>query len=484
MSTSLKLPVVALSLATLSHCLDPTEIVLELSTDVSCGDVQANGVTVAVGPPGVDTTAPGAPSFACADDGGLGSLVVVPSGGIDDGVGIRVVLGVDASASTCVAPDFSGCVVARRALRFSPHQPLTLPIDLQSGCVGHPCDPNSTCFAGACVDAGVTCTGGTCNVESDAGAPDAGACQAVAVQLDQNPVVATPYIAKTSSGYAVTWQNANNDLMLAFVNPDGTLGGMPVAVRSALPLTGWGGPIASDGTRVGVTYTLDGTNVYVTVAGGGAALSFTGQPPVAGGGYDVQSASFVTVVPVPASPAGLYSYTETSATNVSAVLGAGDFTVAQSGDTFYAGAATDAGVCEVTPCKIASGCAVPVSVANCDAVRLVAAGDGGVAWATVRSNALSFETFSAAIDSPDALVLLPTSPVHVVWLWNGALSTKSVPGTSGTVSLATPSYPATHLGPGPGFDAVADGFGSTGYAVVYYQADPNGSSIRFVHLCQ
>ena len=75
-------------------CLDPTEIKLEITTDVPCTTLADNGgVAISVGPPGDDSVAPTAVASKCeTEDGGVGSLVVVPSADIADDVGIRVVL--------------------------------------------------------------------------------------------------------------------------------------------------------------------------------------------------------------------------------------------------------------------------------------------------------------------------------------------------------------------------------------------------------
>jgi hypothetical protein len=152
-----------------SSCLDPTEIVLEIGTDVACSVVAQNGVAITVGRTG-DDGGVAIMTNLCASDGGIGSLAITPSGAVDDPIGIRVVLGVDASVDAC-GPNYEGCIVARRALRFDPHTPLTLPIDLDQACIGVPCTPDSTCVSGSCVDASIGPCTGVCNVE-DAGPPD------------------------------------------------------------------------------------------------------------------------------------------------------------------------------------------------------------------------------------------------------------------------------------------------------------------------
>ena len=155
-----------------SSCLDPTEIVLQLSTDVACSAVVANGVAIAIGAPDDDdASSVHVVTMLCSPDGSIGSLVVTPSGAIDQDIGVRVTLGVDASAETCGPPRYDGCIVSRRALRFDPHTPLTLPISLDQACIGVPCTPDSTCVNGTCVDASVPPCTGICGVEDAAPPP-------------------------------------------------------------------------------------------------------------------------------------------------------------------------------------------------------------------------------------------------------------------------------------------------------------------------
>ncbi|HEY2368710.1 MAG TPA: hypothetical protein VGH87_20070, partial [Polyangiaceae bacterium] len=138
-------------------CLAPTEIMVELHTDVPCSVVTTNQVGIAVSRPGDEDASFAATGMQCDGDGGLGTIAILPHD-IDEAVGIRVVLGVNRLTSQCAAPDYDGCIVARRSLEFFPHTRLELPIELQQSCVGTPCDESSTCVAAQqCTDAGATC---------------------------------------------------------------------------------------------------------------------------------------------------------------------------------------------------------------------------------------------------------------------------------------------------------------------------------------
>jgi hypothetical protein len=160
-------------------CREPTQITLEISTDAQCADVR--GTTIGVGKlvslenkPAVAETA------ACSKSGRIGSLVVVPSGDKDEEVTIRVVTGVGKSPEACVTDGFvGGCIVARRTIRYLPHTPLDLPIEMNIDCLDIPCEATQTCFNGECVSPKidpVKCEQGSCRpVGGDGGAPDASA---------------------------------------------------------------------------------------------------------------------------------------------------------------------------------------------------------------------------------------------------------------------------------------------------------------------
>lgn len=159
-------------------CREPTEITVTLRTDVACADVSETSLSV-----GSLTTLAGKPPVStrkgCSDPSGrIGSLVIVPSGDNDDEVAIQVITtinGLPTSACDASKPS-SDCIVARRALRFVPHTPLDLPIELSASCLGKVCSPEQTCLGGVCVaaklpDPAACTTPGGCAVVGDAG-PD------------------------------------------------------------------------------------------------------------------------------------------------------------------------------------------------------------------------------------------------------------------------------------------------------------------------
>jgi hypothetical protein len=135
-------------------CRGPTQITVELTTDVRCADVRGTAITV-----GELTTIETKPAVAVTPacdptTGRVGSMVIVPSGDRDEQVSFRVVMGLGRDPSECVAPAYGpGCIVARRALRFIPGQSLYVPIFLGTVCNGVPCEATQTCSGGSCASA-------------------------------------------------------------------------------------------------------------------------------------------------------------------------------------------------------------------------------------------------------------------------------------------------------------------------------------------
>jgi hypothetical protein len=165
------------SACALTSCRSPTEITVVVTTDFDCTDLHHVTVTVGEFGPTLETSPFTSVSTTCAG-GYAGKIVVVPSGANDDLVAIKVVGGFgklrtaeDCSASFDASPDTpaygAGCIVARRAIRYTPHTPLTVPVVLRAACDGVPCGETETCVGGACTPATIAdpsqCTGASCD---------------------------------------------------------------------------------------------------------------------------------------------------------------------------------------------------------------------------------------------------------------------------------------------------------------------------------
>lgn len=161
------------SLASLG-CRTPTQATVEVTTDVPCGEVSGTTITVAkLG--ALESSPPTTAALSCTN-GRVGALVVVPSAGRSDEFALRVVTGVKTDPNACVAPDYKGCMVARRVLHFIEHTELSIPILMRRSCLDVPCNEAQTCVKGKCVSSTIdarTCVGGGCDEDklssSDAG---------------------------------------------------------------------------------------------------------------------------------------------------------------------------------------------------------------------------------------------------------------------------------------------------------------------------
>lgn len=141
-----------LTLAT--SCRSATEVRLDIRTNVPCSNGDSwKGVAVYLGEPGtaLEAKSPSLVSTECDASGHVGSLVVAPSGEKDELLGVRVVAGLLRNPEDCAKAAYAGCIVARRSLRFSPHESLALDVELTADCIGQGCDPEHTCLTGGCI---------------------------------------------------------------------------------------------------------------------------------------------------------------------------------------------------------------------------------------------------------------------------------------------------------------------------------------------
>ena len=157
--------------ASLPACQEPTQINLELSTDVLCSDLVETKLWARdLGEAQYDFERAvidhRGPEPLCSAEGRMGSIVAVPSENDDAAVGFEVVTRVGTLACDDPPAYGPGCIIARRGVRFLPQTSLDLPIRLTLDCLGVVCEATETCQAGVCIDAEVTtCAGEGCNLE-------------------------------------------------------------------------------------------------------------------------------------------------------------------------------------------------------------------------------------------------------------------------------------------------------------------------------
>lgn len=138
-------------------CQPPTAIMLEVTTDVSCGGPLIGHVvtSITVGRiADVDQRPPAATVTRCdAATGRIGSLAIVPSGTEDAEVAVRVVTAIDKDPAACdpaSAEGMTGCIVARRTLQFAPQATIDVAIVMSATCEDIACPQDQTCIAGSC----------------------------------------------------------------------------------------------------------------------------------------------------------------------------------------------------------------------------------------------------------------------------------------------------------------------------------------------
>lgn len=492
----------ALGVAGLSNCLNPTEIILELSTNIACTNGDDHGVAVAVGLPGDDSVGVSAVGKSCTSDGGLGTVVVLPHSGIDEIVAIRVTLGVDAAADQCRAPDFAGCVVARRSLRFDPHTPLTLPIDLDQSCIGVPCTPDSTCIAGACVDAGVTCDGGSCVIESDASPPPPpGGCIGTqgAVLVQSNLVANSPTrLVRTSAGWAVLYQTSATGALAADTIVEGSTGILTIGPPIQLtPSSTSVGAFGTTNNSFAVTFGkgADTGGAFIGFDAGGVGWTAATTVPGVSGLFLLDDAG--TVV----TPAINNATQQQQPVVVTVVAGGGPtlhppFTVPSgasnialapnltSATDFYATFNDGVGNCYANACSWAPSvfsCAPNIDVVQkCDRIRGAARGTEHAIATIAHGQDTVFVDASyvlGIVDSFSTLAILATKSDYVILTGvAGALSAARYDGVTQPTSSALP----TGITGITSLDAVADDATSSGYAVALV----SGTSLFFMHVCK
>jgi hypothetical protein len=478
-------------------CLGPTEIVLTVDTDVACSVVAQQGVEIDVGVPGDEDAGLAGRSITCSSDGSVGSLVFLPSGDIGDAVGIRVMLGIDASTASCGRPSYDGCIVARRSLRFDPHTPLHLPVSLDENCIGQPCTPDSTCANGLCVDASVSCTSGNCNVGDGGGGPpppppDASLpCTLLAdVPIRTTSIITAPRIAYTGSSWIIAMVQSNGDLEIDTVQSNGTPVAVPtVTVASASRL----GPFGSDGVGYAGTYATD-SGIITAVEGVGPpstqSFSAFGAIAVADQGCFFASSNYTTAAIGQGHPQ-LFTFPSNVLTNPTTTSGGITSTaptalsITRDGPTMYVSFA-DGGACPLWSCTDAGNgawsCTSIDNVPSCIGLR-VASRSGTRALVSESANGSVVVdkkyTVSTLFPAAENVMVLPTGPsFQVLWAINGTLSHAPYDGQNAPTSATIPTGPNVM-----GFDAVEDAPGSPGYAVAYISEASNIGTVHFVHLC-
>src|SRR5580693_7272073 len=130
----------------LAACRTATQITIDVSTNVPCTSWQGAAIAVGELGPTLESEPATTTSTYCDATGHLGSLVAIPRAEDNANVAFRVVGAVSQTLEACTLDaGGGGCIVARRALNFIPHEALTVAVPLVAACEGILCDPLSTC---------------------------------------------------------------------------------------------------------------------------------------------------------------------------------------------------------------------------------------------------------------------------------------------------------------------------------------------------
>jgi hypothetical protein len=149
-----------------AHCYAPTEVTVDISTDLSCADRLTTRVYKGSAGGGFEVEPEAETPNCTAEPSGaqIGTLVVVPSGSADGRAGIKAILSRNGKPpSDCTPENLADCIVATRGFSFVEHTSRRVPIRFLKDCIGTPCPEGQTCIAGGkCVSDQVTCEGTDC----------------------------------------------------------------------------------------------------------------------------------------------------------------------------------------------------------------------------------------------------------------------------------------------------------------------------------
>lgn len=508
-SSSLAVGVFAIAAAGLVQCFGPTEIEVVLSTNVPCTSVINSAI--ALGPPGDDSRGVVGTASSCSADGGIGTLYVGPSGGIGDEIEIRATLGVSKAADACTAPDFTGCIVARRQLRFTPHTRLVLPIEFDQDCLGQPCGPNTTCVDGACVDAGVPpcpediCTLGDGGAAEAGPTPDGGACTPIG-PLNVAGIGFAPrlHVLRLPSGFAVAWEDAPpsgaRNLVVSVIDLAGNVA-KAVTLGSVKSSSDGFSDVGTDGTSFAAARLVSGSlsTLLVPIQGGTATstnatvtlgslstrgflatspqtFAFVGGDP-SGTGVDAVSWNVALSQFQPSTP-------DTTDLGNPAEL------TASNGLTFISYAKND-GTCTILTCtgSFPSGACTPAAVQSCASVHAGATASQNVILAVRASNGF-VTTYNAsntglpgffASSAPEGVLVVPAGgdDVREVWATGQELDTVFVASNGVVIGLPRTVVPSNQTTLDD-FDAIG-GLSSNEWAYTYY--DGATGQIVFAREC-
>ncbi|MDC3961527.1 hypothetical protein [Polyangium jinanense] len=268
-------------------CLDPTEAFVEISTNSSCGDLDSTGITAGLLGE-IETRPYGTTTSLCQNNGEIGSIVLLPPESEREApFAFKVVGSLGAPVETaCVAPAYGpGCIIARRAMRFVPHNSFRVPVRLSQACAGVLCPEAQTCVDGTCQSATVDPI--DCENDDECG-PGASVPPAWQKKLGGPGFQMARHLAQGDDGTLVLTGHFDGTLNLG--DKDLTSkGGNDVFIASYSQegqhrwSTSFGGALDEDVTRAAI----DAKGAMYVLAQFQQTVDFGGGPLVSAGGHDV-----------------------------------------------------------------------------------------------------------------------------------------------------------------------------------------------------
>jgi hypothetical protein len=266
-----------------ASCLSPTEITVEITTDLPCA--QIDRTQIFVGPP--DRLGPASGETRACSNNAIGTIVLTPSARGGD-VQVRAVTTV--KGGRCDDTVQKGCIRADRRARFISHMPLHLPIEMTAACIDILCPLGQTCIKGACAPIPVLdMDAGT--IDSDSGIDsgiDSGSDSGMDAGADAASYCAPPQLVMNMPAPSLAWHfdegmgtTTNEEAMrVSTAMIGGTWTAGPSGCHSALafnnsPTTLGNHPALASNAGITIAFYLHGGNSGLLVQKGNTQGGFS-----------------------------------------------------------------------------------------------------------------------------------------------------------------------------------------------------------------
>jgi hypothetical protein len=253
-----------LLLATVVGCRQPTQLVVEVETDLQCKDNPRT--SIALGQLGglseVEFSAESSTCTPINDSSGilrsrLGTVVLVPSGSENGRVAFELLTSIGSSTpADCQAAQrtggaaFAKCIAARRSLHFSANQSVTIHVPMDVDCFGVNCLATETCKRASCMPADCDTDPTTCfPADGTAGSSGAGgssglgpgttnslAACSVSYTIGDSTIAQQPTVTVSGSVIDITYRADLAGLGLSWVTEHRNFDGSRATTPTVVPI--------------------------------------------------------------------------------------------------------------------------------------------------------------------------------------------------------------------------------------------------------